>query len=368
MTLQKYPIRGPFKGVVTDLPATLDDQAFDDVQNMFCRHGRLQTRPAFAPNVAPPDNNPVRGLYTFEDVQNFFHTLVLTSSNAYFLTNPSGTIVYNQLTYPAGLGNLSGTGLPFAIRELNQQVYFCNGSTPLLYVDGSANVQVAGDVPGGCFFLTENAFHLIGAFWVEPAAGQVGSTQYPFRVRWSDSGNPQEWTSLITNTAGAADLIESGGQITGITTVGRNTYILRKYGASVMYPTGQQSAPFSIEPFMWSNPGWGNFYPYSLVTFGPICINITESGEVLLFDGSSFNKLASGKIRAQLQTDLALVSNDVVQCFATASLGPGYDLEAYWISIPGPNIVWVHDLTEGTWQRITSSKGYLTSIARVAVH
>jgi hypothetical protein len=41
-------------------------------------------------------------------------------------------------------------------------------------------------------------------------------------------------------------------------------------------------------------------------------------------------------------------------------MGPGYDLEAYWISLPNGTI-WVHDLVEGTWQRMFSSSGRLTA-------
>jgi hypothetical protein len=368
MTMQRFPVSGPWKGVITDMPSATDDQALDDCVNFFCRKGRIQMRPRWNVVTPPPDGQPIRAIYTFQDVLDNYHTLVLTAANAYFLTNPAGTLVYNLLTPPSGIASLTGTGLPFAIREINQQVYFSNGSIPLSFVDGSINVQVAGDVPGSCLYLTENSESLIGLNWTEPAPGIVGSQNFPFRVRWSDTGDPTEWINSPANTAGASDLIESGGALTGGATVGRNTYILRQEGATVMYPTGNGVEAFAFEPFIWSRPGWGNYYPYSLVNWGPLIICITESAEVLTFDGSNFNRLSNGKIRKRLAEDLALVSSDVVQCFGTCSMGPGYDLESYWISIPGPNIIWVHDLSEGTWQRMSSSKGWLTSTARVAVN
>lgn len=368
MTVQRYPIAGPWKGIVTDLPSAMDDQALDVCTNFFCRKGRLQTRPRFNVVTPPPDGQPVRALYTFQDVLDNYHTIVLTAAHAYYITSAGGVISYHVLTLPGGISSLSGTGLPFAIREINQQVYFANGSIPLSYIDGSISVQIAGDVPGSCLYLTENSESLIGVNWTEPAPGITGSMNWPFRVRWSDTGNPTEWINAFDNTAGATDLIESGGALTGCGTIGRNTYILRQEGSSVMFPTGNAVAAFAFEPFMWSRPGWGNYYPYSLVTWGPMMLCITESSEVLSFDGSNFNRLSSGKIRKQLAADLALVANDVVQCFGSASMGRGYDLEAYWISIPGPNIMWVHDLVEGTWQKMSSSKGWLTYMQRVAVN
>lgn len=368
MTTQKYPIAGPWKGVLSDLPSAFDDQALDSCVNFFCRKGRIQMRPRFNVVTPPPDGQPIRAMYTFQDILNNYHTLVLTAVSAYFLTNVGGTLVWNQLAMPGGIPSLAGTGLPFAIREINQQVYFANGSIPLSYVDGSNAVQVAGDVPGSCLYLTENSESLIGINWTEPAPGISGSQNFPFRVRWSNTGDPLTWINSVDNDAGANDLIESGGALTGAATTGRNTYITRQEGATVMYPTGNNASPFGFEPFMWSRPGWGNYYPYSLVTWGPLILNITESAEVLTFDGTNFQRLTSGKIRKQLASDLAMVSSDVVQCFGTASMGPGYDLEAYWISIPGPNIIWVHDLVEGTWQKMTSSKGWLTYTERVAVN
>jgi hypothetical protein len=368
MTFTKVPIPGPYKGIVTDMPSAMDNQAFDDVVNMFCRKGRLQTRPRWNTATAPPDGQAIRAMYTFQDALNFYHTIVLTSSNAYFLTNPTGTaLVFNRLNLPSGFANLSGTGLPYAYIELNQQFFFCNGSVPLMYADGSNAVQVAGDVPGACRYLTENSEQLIGAYWTNPAPGNTGSQQYPFLVQYSDTADPTTWTPAADNTAGSIDLIDSGGVITGLGTVGRNSYVLKQYGATVLYPTGVATQPFENEPFMWSKPGWGNFYPYSFVVWGPLIISITESAEVLLFDGTNFTRISSGKIRQQLAQDLALVSHDQIVCFGTSSMGPGYDLEAYWISIPGPNIIWVHDLVEGTWQRMSSSTGWLTSTARVAV-
>lgn len=365
MTLQKLPIPGPYKGVITDLPSATDNQAFDDIQNFFCRKGRIQTRPQWTPLSPTPDDEAIETLYSFQDAFNNWHTLVITTSNAYMITTISGAVVsYQALTLPSGIPTLAGTGLPYGYLEMNSAFYFCNGSTPLLYADGSANVYVAGDVPGAPYYLTQNSFSLIGANWTKPAPGIVGSANYPFLVSWSDTANPNSWTPSNSSVAGSSDLIMSGGGITGLGTIGRNTYVLSQFGAQVMYPTGQAQPAFDFEPFMWSKPGWGNYYPYSLVVWGPLMFTITQSAEVLMFDGSNFTQLAKGKIRGKLQQQLTNVSPNDVRCWCTSTMGPGYDLEAYWISLPNGTI-WVHDLVEGTWQRMFSTNGRLTALGVV---
>lgn len=367
MTFQKTPIRGPWKGIIGDLPSASDDVALDDCVNFFCRKGRLQTRPQWNVVNQPADHTALRVFYTFKDVAGVFHTLVVTDAGAYFLTRatPLGANIYNALTPPTGLGAWAPGS--FSYREINQQVYFANGTMPLMYVDGSTNIQIAGNVPGSPLFLTENSESLIGANWNEWNVYPVSGYQnFPFRVRWSDTGNPSQWITAPGNAAGANDLINSGGQLTGLGTVGRNTYIFKRFGCTVMYPTGTLPA-FRFEPFIWSNPGWGSFYPYALVNWGPMLLTLTESCELLMFDGSSFNRLASGKVRQRLQTDLLGVNPLSVLAFGSATLGSGYDLEAYWLSIPGPDVIWVHDLVEGTWQRMSSAKGIITAMQRVSV-
>jgi hypothetical protein len=331
---------------------------------MFCRKGRIQTRPklnTIASNQTP-DGTPIRGSYTFQDVANNYHTLILTSLNAYFLTNPVGTVVYNQLSLPGTIPSLAGKYLPFQIKEINQRVYFTNGSVPLLYADGESSVKIAGDVPGTCYYLASNSMHMIGLNWIEPAPGVLNSTHYPFRIRWSDSGDPTTWTAGVANTAGATDLVDAGGALTGAVTVGRNTYVLRAEGAAVMYPTGVGAQPFQIEPFIWSRPGWGNNFPYSLVNYAQWSINVTRAGEVLLFDGTAFSRLAGGKVKTRLAADLAKASSDQVVAFGVDTLGNGYDFESYWLCIPDANIVWIHHLEEGTWVRLNTSLGWVTNL------
>lgn len=373
--MSAMPIVGPWKGVITDLPSGFDPTAWDVAKNFLFRKGRIQSRPKIVAYAAvPPDGQPIRAMYSFLDALNSYHTLVLTNLHAYFLTNPGGGLVFNALTLPSGFTDLGGSNVPFALIEMNQQVFFSNGLQNLLYVDGSDTVKIAGDVPGGCKFLTENSSHLIGVYWNIPSPGILGSQTYPFYVLISDAGNPLEWTPSSSNSAVILNLIEKGGTPSGAVTLGNYTYIWRQYGANVLWPTGNQAAPFYNEPFTWSNPGWGNFYPYSIATWNQSCIMATHGGEILLFNGAAgpsaqgFQPLAQGKIKKSITADLALAAGDAVFGFVTDILGPGYDFVAYVLWIPGLNKAWVLNLEEMTWSWWTSSNKHATAFGNVLVH
>jgi hypothetical protein len=282
--------------------------------------------------------------------------------------------VFNKLNLPAGLSTLGGNGNPYSIVEMNQKLFFSNGAQNLLYVDGSANVYLAGDAPGGCFFLTENSSHLIGVNWIIPAPGITGSTPFPFYVQISDAGNPFEWVPSLSNSATVINLSEKGGTPTGCCTLGTYTYVWRSFGANVLWPTGNAAAPFFNEPFTWSNPGWGNFLPYSLVTWNQSCVMVTHDGDVVLFNGangptaSAFQSLAQGKIKVQLSMDLQQTSSEQVVGFITDQLGPGYDFTAYVLWIPGIPQAWVLNLEDGTWQTWTSQNRFATAFGNIKVH
>src|SRR3569833_219242 len=111
--MKSVPWVGPWKGIITDLPSGFDMAAWDSALNVVMRKGRIQSRPGLKIYFpTPPDGRTIRGLYSFLDVLSNWHTLVLSDKNAYFLTNPAGTLVFNALTLPGGLGDLGSSPLP----------------------------------------------------------------------------------------------------------------------------------------------------------------------------------------------------------------------------------------------------------------
>lgn len=361
MAYKQLPVVGPFKGIwdATPRPNT-PPEAFDDVVNFFCRKGRIQSRPKLSTFGSPADAKIVRNMVTYADVNNSWHTLVLTTHHAYHLTaGPT----YNALTLPSPLTDISGTNYPFGVAPIMNRVYFSNGSKRIMYADGSSTIQYANvDIFHTFRFLTANAFHLIGAFATEPAPGEMGSAVYPKRVRWSKSGDPNNWTDF---TSGCTDLLEVGDFITGLTTLQRNTYIFRSNGITAMYPTGVGTAPFTFEQMSYAAQGVGNKFPYSLASYGSMAAFVSAD-DIYILDGSSLSKIASN-CKKRIFRDIEQASGDEICGYIVPRLALGFDFLSYWLSIPGVNYSWVYNFEEQNWVRFYSSSGRLTCLATVAV-
>lgn len=355
MTYQQFPVIGPFAGHVDNVPTPHNPpNSFDEISNFLCRKGRFHTRPKLNGYGAPPDLAITRLIRTFIDVQNNYHTLVLTTQNAYMVTTGG---VYHVLTYPLSLSNLSGTSLPYGVALSNARMYFSNGSTKILYSDGESSLK-SSNSPGAARFLTLNAAHLISAYTTEPEPGQSGSILYPQRVRWAKSGDPNDWTSF---SAGAEDLLDVPDVITGLATLGRQTIVFRSNGLTLMTPTGNGNAPFSFENMTTAFLGVGNRYPYSLAVFGDLAAFIAVNDIYSVNSGLQMQAIG-GKAKKKIFADLAQASGDVVCGFPVAQLGPGIDYLSYWISIPGLNKCWVYHYDEDAWQEFSSVFGFSTFI------
>jgi hypothetical protein len=431
MTYKSEIIQGPFKGIwdATPKPNT-PKESFDELVNLFCRKGRLQSRPKLTTFTAPADGKIIRNMITFADSDGDYHTLVLTSRTPYYLTSgptytpiivPAGATptagthdggdnqsiltdsgeswtanefvglyVHNTTDGSKGLitanttntitatlaggtgndwddgdeyeiGTLAGTSQPFAMAPMNGRVYFSNGSGVVLYCDGTDTLGIAGDCPGACRFMTVNAFHLIIGYTTEPAPGEAGSTVYPIRIRWSKSGDPDDWTSF---TSGFNDLVEVPDQITGLTTLGRNTFIARTNGFTMMSPTGNGQAPFIFEQYNYAPKGVGNRFPYSLATYGNTAVFVSAD-DIYMLDGAALTPIG-GNCKKKIFEQIAQASGDVVRGDIIPRMGVSYDFLSYWLSIPGVNYTWVYSKDDQAWSKFYSSAGRLTCIANVS--
>ena len=106
MPVKRTPIRGPFHGIMTDVAPTLDELGFEDVVNFITWKGRLRIRPGLdLPNKAnPPNGEFPLNMCSFQDAEQFLHTLILTNNNPYMLT---AGFVYNLLDYPVYIKSLT---------------------------------------------------------------------------------------------------------------------------------------------------------------------------------------------------------------------------------------------------------------------
>ncbi len=368
MTYQTLPVKGPFQGIVSDTPSPqgpLND--FDDILNFFVRKGRIQSRPVLNPFIATVPNNAfIRYEGKFKDANGSLHTFFLTSYSAgqtpaYMLSIAPFTL--NALTIPGLATGQQGSNQLFTDAHIQNQIYFANGGYPLSYLDGSANVQFAGDTPGTCNFLAVNTSHLVQAYCIEPALGQTGSKVFSRRVRWSASGNPLEWDPTLDFTAGLNDLLEVPDDITGLNTLGRNSFVWRSNGITVMFPTGIGLSPFDFENFSLAPDGVGNFFPYSLATYTNWCTFVAQDN-IYRFDVSSMTPIG-GLTKKKIYADLAGNNGDQVWGRIVPHFTLGYDFLCYMLTIPGPNVTWIYTFDDGQWVRLSSSHGYLTAVRTV---
>lgn len=363
MTLKRFPLRGPFQGVVSDVPSPEGQPTdFDDVVNFLVRKGVVHTRPRL--NLFSQDTTTPRSFGTFKDLFGNFHTYklveYLSGQTPGYALDTLGA--WNPLAFPALTAGQLGSTLPFAEAFTQNQVYFANGGYPLWYMDGSATIKVAGNVPGSCRFLAVNVSHLIEGYCIEPAPGTTGSLILPRRVRWSGSNNPQSWDPATDFTSGFNDLLDVPDEITGLSTNSRNSYVWRTNGITVMFPTGVGLAAFDFENFSIAPEGVGNAFPYALSTYDNRTAFISNY-DLHLFDSSSFSDIG-GMNTKRIFRDLADNTGDVVWGKLIPGF-PGIDFLSYWLSIPGPDVTWVYSLKDNLWVRFASSVGLLTALRTV---
>lgn len=362
MTFQRLHVQPPFQGFVDNVPIPHGPaNAFDEVVNFLCRKGRFHTRPRLDAFGTPLDGAVVRKFVSFQDELNNLHLLALTTENAYMIT--SGP-TWNLLTYPSGvsgLGDPGGTALPYGHVNTLKRVYFSNGSRPILYADGEDSLKVAGDVQGSARYLTTNAFHLIAAYTTEPAPPDDDSVDFPNRVRWSASGDPNDWTSF---GSGANALIEVPDQITGSATLGRVTYIWRTNGLTTMNPTGTLLNPWTFDNFALADSGIGCRFPYAIAVYNDQAV-FPGASDIYVVGPGSF-KAIGGRSKKRIFSDLDQVAGDVVQGFVISQLGPGLDYLSYWLTIPGVT-TWVYGFDEEVWQEFKSGSQWISGMANVEV-
>lgn len=408
MAYEQKPIVGAFKGIIDNLPRPYKpDQAWDDILNMFVRQGRLISRPRLNASVSPPDGAILRNMVPFNDILGNLHNLALTTQNAYMVTSGptyngplllptwsasptyalNDAVNYLGTTYVAILagvnhqpdisptfwapiqGNVINTALPWGYAITQGKVFFSNGSFPGLYADGEATIKSAKH-PGSWRFCAVLANHLLTTFTTEPAPQVPNSVVYPYRVRWSASGDATAWTVGAGTSAGFADLLEVPDQLTGIAALGRSGYIYRSNGITLVTPTGVGTAPFQFDQVTNSPKGVGNYFPYSLDTYGGVSIFVAEE-DIYLFDGTSFVPIG-GEAKNRIFSDLGSASGDQVFGTVLARLDPTFPYLSYWLSLPassggGGPVVWIYSWNDQSWMRFNSGAAQMTAIARMVL-
>ena len=410
MPLEQKPQVGPWKGIADRPGPYVPDRSWNDLLNIWPYFGRMITRPRLNDYSQSPDGATIWNLIPFLDVLGNLHDLVLTTRNAYMITpgvtgatwngplllpawDSTITYVANDMVSLSGITyvalaastninpvgnpgtwapldpNVNTTALPFANAIAQGRVYFSNGSAPGMYSDGETTLKSMKH-PGSFRGVGVLADHLITVDTTEPAPGISLSHRFPYRVRWSASGDPTSWVEQAGSSAGHVDLLEVPETISGYCTLVRTGFVAHTHGWTMMTPTGLGSRPFQFDTVSHAPKGVGVYYPQTLDVYGTIAVFVSEQ-DVYLFDGSSFTAIG-GDAKPWIFADIQRAAADQIRGQIVARFNTRFAWLSYWLSMPSSRddqqpVTWIYAWDSQSWTRFRSARGRLTSIANMVV-
>jgi hypothetical protein len=351
---QEFPIRGPFGGVLSEIPVDAIERyaGFLDLLNVICRLGSIGPRPGFTSLTAMPNpQEPIMGVADFFDRNGTRHQLVITPTRL-LSWNGGGA---GSWTVIAGVLSGSSTQV-FNWAVMNYKLCFSQGVDKVKTFDGIAvNFIDAAAAAVPAFHMMELNNYLIVGNTIE------GGQSFPQRIRWTSPGDTTDWTSL---SAGAADLINDLGPINALVKLYQYGYAIHQFGVTQIIPTGNGLNPFNIQPLASANHG--AVYPNSVAKSGGEFACWAGLDNIYQFDGTSIIPIGDRKIeggsvgaRSRILGDLANASStNSIFGYITTMLGTTY-YNAYWLAIPGI-AVWCYNFDEGNWTRFTYAKAVST--------
>jgi hypothetical protein len=342
--LPEFSMRGPFGGVQSELPLeAIENYGFSDAVNMVFRQGRVHNRPLLNTLALMPSTQE-----TWTGIADFF------ASNGNRLQvgfTPTRLLNYTGGAWSSIYGSFTGSSSNiFRTAVVGQKLCFSQGVDVTAYWDGIAGTITTpagtGAVPAK--YMAEVANHLVVANTIE------GGSQAYQRVRWTGAGDPTDWTSY---NAGAGDLFNDLGPISGVLKLYQYGYIFQQRGIVQMIPTGIGTQPFDFVPL--SAASKGLTCPYSLASFGENLCAYVGKDNVYTFDGTASTPIGDSPIdgrrrlgaRSRIFADLMKASPTTVLGFISSSIN-GIPFFAYWLVIPNVS-VWVYNFDEGNWTRWT---------------
>lgn len=354
---QEAPLKGPFAGILSEIPDHLIEQfsGFIDAQNISFRKAQAMVRQSYTVLTAMP--NPQEAILGIFD---FFRN---DGARIQTVVTPTRLLQWNgaSQTWTVINGVLSGTATQdFTATTVGQKLCFCQGVDKVKIWDGNAaNFTDAAAAAVPAKYLAEVDNHLLVGFTVE--AGNA----LPQRVRWTGAGDATDWVSF---NAGQTDLFNDLGPITGIVNLYQNGWIFQQWGIVQAQPTGIGTTPFAFRKVV-TGKQKGNICPYALTVFNEQFAPYIGKDNVYVWNGSTSEPIGDFPIsgnrvrlgaRARIFADLKQVVLNQVFGYATTSIG-GNPFNAYWIFMPQLNAAWVFNFDEANWTKFVFDSSILTA-------
>jgi len=357
--------RGNYGGVNVAAPENIipaTDTPF--VDNFIFRNRELRTRPKLRSHIPGLLNNvPFGGLTSFLDSNNVVHTVGFAQTGVFQLNSNWPNVVsfgepaWNQIGPFDDQDKVPNN--PWAIVNSVNRLYFTNGSSRIYQWDGISNTIVTTTSICGGTFLVELDAHLLCLATTENVSGVV--TNYPARVRWSQSANFAQFDPAVNPGAGFNDMLDVPDSITGIMTIGRVGFVFRANGITELVPVNRGTAPFDFNHLWASDRGIGNIYAQSIANYGSVGIFISTD-EIYQMGISSFEEIGRNSLNA-IMDDLAEAGPNVFAAIVPQWI-KNFIYLVYLLTIQksdGTSVIWMYAIRDKNWTRFTSKRGFPTA-------
>ena len=366
MAYTEITFESPLRGLNVQMPENKMDRGFSPLmENFYIRNQELLSFPALKRiSSFPDDGTSCRGMFSFVDTNNLYHTVAVTEVGFYQFVSAlanTGRTNYGKWVLVDML-KAQGSSEAVTFWAFDGVLYFCNGSSYLYSWTGlgSAGISVVATIstpsagtPVGAFFLSELDSHLI------MLATNEGGVIYPRRFRWSAADAPTIWDPTVNTDAGYVDAIDVPDIITGFFTIGLVGYILRSNGITEVVPTGSGINPFDFDHLWASSRGIGNVIMSSAAQYGNTGIFVATDN-IYQLSGQAPTPIG-GMARDAIMADLA-VATDTIMGSITPTLANGFVFYSYFLSIPqgSGSVIYIYSLEDNTWVKKRFKSGAMT--------
>lgn len=201
------------EGIDSSRPAEyIGESASPNVQNFFVDRAILTKRAGTTALGAALANSCMYGLEFVREGTNYNVRIGKTKTEYYNTGGPSWDNI-GHADYTGDDDDMFDTAIPLLSGK--QLLVITNGVDVMRKWTGTGNTAALGGTPPIAKYIQEYQSYLV-------AANVQGGTDIDTRVQWSDTANPENWS---TGNAGTRDLVEDGGAITGLSLFGNNLVV-----------------------------------------------------------------------------------------------------------------------------------------------
>jgi len=224
--------------------------------------------------------------FTREDVK-YNVRVGLDNIERYDTTTSIWVDITGTVTFTGAVSDIYTTALP--VLSGKRILCITNNKDAIRKWNGSGNATLLGGSPPICKFLQEYKTYLV-------CANIGGGTDISQRVQWSDTADPETWTGGNT---GSVDLVEDGGDITGLSIFGNYLAVHKRKSIYLGYLVSSSS----IFTFMRKATGSGTIANNSIVNLPTGEQIFLASDGLRIFNGNSVS-LIEAPINDELRDEI----------------------------------------------------------------